>query len=168
MAPKTRPSHRNAPAADDGLAEGAPHVPLPSDRPWRSSRRTRQCTAGVIMAPSPIQASRPARDIRVATASSRHQRAGAEGKAGGLARSVQVHDGRLVQAWAATGPYTYARKSGWADSPEVAISRFATIIRAEDMGFFLPRSLVYTSWPTRCTAACRDHVGNRRHQENNR
>ena len=53
--------------------------------------------------------------------------------------------GDLVDAWTATAPFTYARKSGWADSPEVRqVSRYVRpVIRAKDTGVYLPRTLVY-------------------------
>jgi maltose-binding protein MalE len=50
----------------------------------------------------------------------------------------------LVDAWRDAAPFTFAKKTGWADNPEV--QKFAhvnEIIRAKDNGVFLPRSLVF-------------------------
>lgn len=50
----------------------------------------------------------------------------------------------LVDGWADTAPFTYARKTGWADNP--AIKKFPNvdeIIRCKDEGVFLPRTEAY-------------------------
>ncbi|MCC6889554.1 MAG: extracellular solute-binding protein [Hyphomicrobiales bacterium] len=52
--------------------------------------------------------------------------------------------GDLVACWNHTGPFTVARKSGWADDP--AVKNFPDlheIIKCKDQGVFLPRTLVY-------------------------
>jgi multiple sugar transport system substrate-binding protein len=51
----------------------------------------------------------------------------------------------LVDAWKATAPFTFARKSGWTDNPEVrGFRNVETIIAAKDIGAFLPRTPVWS------------------------
>jgi multiple sugar transport system substrate-binding protein len=53
--------------------------------------------------------------------------------------------GDLVDCWEATAPFTFARKSGWTDSPTVkSFPDVQTIIAAKDTGVFLPRTPVWT------------------------
>jgi len=50
----------------------------------------------------------------------------------------------LVDAWKDAAPFTFAKKTGWADNPEVQKFPYVNeIIRAKDEGVFLPRSLVF-------------------------
>lgn len=50
----------------------------------------------------------------------------------------------LADGWKDAAPFTYARKSGWADNPEVKkFPDVDAIIRAKDTGVYLPRTLVY-------------------------
>ncbi|MBM3564487.1 MAG: extracellular solute-binding protein [Alphaproteobacteria bacterium] len=50
----------------------------------------------------------------------------------------------LGDAWKDTAPFTFARKSGWTDLPEVKNFRHvAEVIKAKDQGVYLPRSVVY-------------------------
>jgi len=50
----------------------------------------------------------------------------------------------LVDCWKDTAPFTPAKKTGWADNPEVQKFPYVNeIIRARDNGVFLPRSLVF-------------------------
>ncbi len=51
----------------------------------------------------------------------------------------------LVDCWKATAPFTFARKSGWTDNPDVRSFRnVETIIAAKDTGAFLPRTPVWS------------------------
>ncbi|MCC7275332.1 MAG: extracellular solute-binding protein [Alphaproteobacteria bacterium] len=50
----------------------------------------------------------------------------------------------LVDAWNDTAPFTYARKSGWTDNPEVRkFPNIDEIIKATNQGVYLPRTIVY-------------------------
>jgi multiple sugar transport system substrate-binding protein len=50
----------------------------------------------------------------------------------------------LVDAWKDAAPFTFAKKTGWADNPEVQKFPYVNeIIKAKDEGVFLPRSLVF-------------------------
>ncbi len=50
----------------------------------------------------------------------------------------------LVDCWKATAPFTFARRSGWTDNPDVRSFRnVETIIAAKDIGAFLPRTPVW-------------------------
>ena len=50
----------------------------------------------------------------------------------------------LVDGWKDTAPFTLAKKTGWADNPEVQKFPYVNeIIRAKDQGVFLPRTLVF-------------------------
>jgi multiple sugar transport system substrate-binding protein len=50
----------------------------------------------------------------------------------------------LVDCWKDTAPFTLARKSGWADNPDVkSFPNVDEVIRAKDQGVFLPRTVVY-------------------------
>ncbi len=50
----------------------------------------------------------------------------------------------LVDCWKDTAPFTLAKKTGWADNPEVQkFPNVNEIIRAKDDGVFLPRTLVF-------------------------
>ncbi len=50
----------------------------------------------------------------------------------------------LVDAWRDAAPFTFAKKTGWADSPEVQKFPYVNeIIKAKDQGVFLPRTLVF-------------------------
>jgi multiple sugar transport system substrate-binding protein len=52
--------------------------------------------------------------------------------------------GDLIACWKHTGPFTVARKSGWADDPSVkSFPDVQAIIKCKDQGVFLPRTLVY-------------------------
>jgi hypothetical protein len=49
-----------------------------------------------------------------------------------------------IDCWAATAPFTLARKSGWRDHPTVReFPNVDEIIAATDNGIFLPRTLVF-------------------------
>ena len=49
-----------------------------------------------------------------------------------------------IDCWAATAPFTLARKSGWRDNPLVRqFPNVDEIITATDRGVFLPRTLVF-------------------------
>jgi len=50
----------------------------------------------------------------------------------------------LVDAWHDAAPFTFAKKTGWADNAEVQKFPYVNeIIKAKDEGVFLPRSLVF-------------------------
>ncbi|BBK43488.1 hypothetical protein STVA_35080 [Allostella vacuolata] len=50
----------------------------------------------------------------------------------------------LADCWKDTAPFTLARKSGWADTPEVRqFPHVDEIIKAKDQGVYLPRTVVY-------------------------
>ncbi|BBK31179.1 carbohydrate ABC transporter substrate-binding protein (CUT1 family) [Stella humosa] len=50
----------------------------------------------------------------------------------------------LADCWKDTAPFTLARKSGWADAPEVRqFPHVDEIIKAKDQGVYLPRTVVY-------------------------
>ncbi len=50
----------------------------------------------------------------------------------------------LVDAWRDAAPFTFAKKTGWADNAEVQKFPYVNeIIKAKDQGVFLPRSLVF-------------------------
>jgi multiple sugar transport system substrate-binding protein len=50
----------------------------------------------------------------------------------------------LVDAWHDAAPFTFAKKTGWADQPEVQKFPYVNeIIKAKDEGVYLPRSLVF-------------------------
>jgi ABC-type glycerol-3-phosphate transport system substrate-binding protein len=50
----------------------------------------------------------------------------------------------LLGAWRDAAPFTFAKKTGWADSPQVQIFPYVNeIIKAKDQGVFLPRTLVF-------------------------
>lgn len=50
----------------------------------------------------------------------------------------------LSDAWKDTAPFTYARKSGWADLADVKkFPNVNEVITAKDTGVYLPRTLVY-------------------------
>lgn len=50
----------------------------------------------------------------------------------------------LADCWKDTAPFTLARKSGWADNPEVQkFPHVNEIIKAKDQGVYLPRTIVY-------------------------
>ena len=50
----------------------------------------------------------------------------------------------LADCWKDTAPFTLARKSGWADLPEVKKFPYVEeVIAAKDTGVYLPRTLVY-------------------------
>jgi multiple sugar transport system substrate-binding protein len=50
----------------------------------------------------------------------------------------------LVDAWRDAAPFTFAKKTGWADNAEVQKFPYVSeIIKAKDEGVFLPRSLVF-------------------------
>jgi len=49
-----------------------------------------------------------------------------------------------VDAWKDAAPFTFAKKTGWADNPEVQKFPYVNeIIKAKNEGVFLPRSLVF-------------------------
>jgi ABC-type glycerol-3-phosphate transport system substrate-binding protein len=53
--------------------------------------------------------------------------------------------GDLVDCWESTAPFTFARKSGWTDSPKVkSFPDVQVIIAAKDTGVFLPRTPVWS------------------------
>ena len=50
----------------------------------------------------------------------------------------------LVDCWKDTAPFTYARKSGWAENPAVReFPNVDAVIKAKDQGVYLPRTVVY-------------------------
>lgn len=50
----------------------------------------------------------------------------------------------LADCWKDTAPFTLARKTGWADNPEVRkFPHVDEIIKAKDQGVYLPRTVVY-------------------------
>jgi ABC-type glycerol-3-phosphate transport system substrate-binding protein len=50
----------------------------------------------------------------------------------------------LVDAWRDAAPFTFAKKTGWADNAEVQKFPYVNeIIKAKDEGVFLPRTLVF-------------------------
>jgi multiple sugar transport system substrate-binding protein len=50
----------------------------------------------------------------------------------------------LVDCWAATAPFTLARKSGWTDDPSVkSFPHIGEVLKAKDTGAFLPRTPVW-------------------------
>ena len=62
----------------------------------------------------------------------------------------------LVDCWKDTAPFTLARKSGWADDPQVKDFPYVKeIIRARDEGVSCRARWSTTRWPTPCIAASR-------------
>lgn len=50
----------------------------------------------------------------------------------------------LIDAWGSAAPFTFAKKTGWADNPEVQKFPYVNeIIKATNQGVFLPRTLVF-------------------------
>jgi len=50
----------------------------------------------------------------------------------------------LVDAWRDTAPFTFARKSGWTDHPDVKSFPYVEeVLTAKDRGVFLPRTTAY-------------------------
>jgi hypothetical protein len=63
--------------------------------------------------------------------------------------------GDLVDCWESTAPFTFARKSGWTDSPKVkSFPDVQVIIAAKDTGVF-PRTPVWTELADAMHRPCR-------------